>query len=91
MSALIDALLVLLVAGSWLAAVGFVRLRGPLDRLHCVSFVSAGAAPLLTILGFAADGIDGRSLKILVIAVATLANGTALAHATGRALRLRGG
>lgn len=43
MTMLIDVLLSLLVAVTWLGCVGFARLRAPLDRLHCAAFVNATA------------------------------------------------
>lgn len=86
----IDALLFLLVAACWLAALGLLRLRTPFERLHCVSFVNVTTAPILAIVALLADGASARSLKILILAVVTLLVGAALAHATGRALRQRG-
>jgi multicomponent Na+:H+ antiporter subunit G len=38
---------------------------------------------------FAADGISDRTLKILLFFLLTLANGAAVAHATGRAVMRR--
>ena len=88
-SIIIDGLLALAVLTCWLGAAGFARLKSPLDRLHCVTFVNAGAGLAILIAAFAADGVSTRALKILVLNAAVLASGAALAHATGRALLLR--
>ena len=88
-SIVIDALLALAVLTCWLGAAGFARLKSPLDRLHCVTFVNAGSGIAILIAAFVADGVSARALKILVLNAAALASGAALAHATGRALLLR--
>ncbi len=46
-TAVINGLLGLLVAVTWLGCLGFVRLRSPLDRLHCAAFVNATGGLLL--------------------------------------------
>lgn len=89
MSVVIDGLLGLLVATVWLGCLGFVRLRTPLDRLHCASFVNVVAGALLVVLAFAADGVSDRALKVLLSVAITLVAGSALSHALGRALLYR--
>ena len=89
-AAAINALLVVLVLAAWLGCAGFIRLRAPLDRLHCVAFVNAAAGAALVAAAFAADGASSRSFKTLLLVAAALLSGAALAHATGRALLLRG-
>lgn len=84
-----DVFLALAVAASWIGAIGFVCLRSPFDRLHCVTFVNVAGAGALLVASFLADGATDRVLKILVLVVATLLTGAALTHGTGRALRLR--
>jgi multicomponent Na+:H+ antiporter subunit G len=85
----IDALLALAVLACWAGAAGFARLRSPLDRLHCVTFVNAAAGAAILCAAFVSDGASTRADKILLLLLAVLAAGAALAHATGRALVLR--
>jgi len=85
----IDALLGCAVLCVWLGCVGFVRLRAPIDRLHCVAFVNVTASVTITLAAFAADGVSTRSLKILLIAVLVLLSSAAGAHVTGRAVLQR--
>jgi multicomponent Na+:H+ antiporter subunit G len=85
----IDAPLLLAVLCAWLGCVGFVRLRGPLDRLHCVAFVNVTVGLTVTLAAFAADGVSTRSLKILLIFALTLLAGAAGTHVTGRAVLRR--
>ncbi len=89
MTALTDALLMLLVALVWLGCLGFVRLRSPLDRLHCASFVNVAAGLVLVVLGFTADGASVRACKIVLIALVTVVVGAALSHVVARALVYR--
>lgn len=86
----VDALLVVLVLAAWLGCAGFARLRSPLDQLHCVTFVNAACGAALAVVAFVADGASDRAFKILLLVAAALLSGAALAHATGRALVLRG-
>lgn len=88
-AAAIDALLGLALFSAWLGCFGFLRLRTALDRLHCVTFVAAGAGLPIVVVGFVADGGSDRAFKILLLAVVQLASGAALAHALGRTLLLR--
>ena len=90
MTVVIDLLLALLVAATWLGCLGFARLRHPLDRLHCATFVNAAAGTLLVVIGFAADGLSDRAWKILLMAAINLLAGAALSHAIGRAITYRG-
>ncbi len=87
--AAIDILLVLIVLSAWLAALGFARLRAPLDRMHTGAFVNATAGAALVVLGFVSDGVSVRALKIVLIVTVNLVAGAAMSHATGRALTLR--
>lgn len=86
---IIDALLVILVLGAWFGCAGFVRLRAPLDRLHCVTFVNTVCGLALAVTAFVADGVSDRALKVLLIAGLSLLAGAAATHATGRAWLLR--
>jgi multicomponent Na+:H+ antiporter subunit G len=87
----IDGFLCLFVAAAWLGAVGFLRLRAPLDRIHAVTFVNAAAGAALAIAAFLADGPTDRAFKILFIAIINLFAGAAISHMTGRALTKREG
>lgn len=78
------------MGAAWLGCLGFARLRLPLDRLHCASFVNAVAGVLLTVTTFAADGASDRAFKVLLTVAVTLLAGSALSHAVGRALLYRG-
>lgn len=86
----IEALLTVMVLSAWLGCAGFARLRSPLDRMHCVTFVNATSGTALVIIGFVADGPSDRAFKILLVAGVSLLAGAAMSHATGRALLLRG-
>ncbi len=90
MTVVIDMLLGLLVAVTWLGCLGFARLRSPLDRLHCASFVNAAAGVLLAAVAFLADGPSDRAFKVLLTVAVSLVAGSALSHAVGRALLYRG-
>ena len=90
MTVIIDILLVLLVAAIWLGCLGFARLRMPLDRLHCATFVNALGGVLLAVIAFAADGASDRAFKVLLTVAVSLVSGAALSHAIGRALIYRG-
>lgn len=89
-SVTIDVLLAVMVLSAWLGCVGFVRLRAPLDRLHCVAFVNATAGTALVLVAFLSDGPSARACKILLIVGASLLAGAAMSHAVGRALLTRG-
>ncbi len=86
----IDALLIVAVACAWLGCAGFARLRAPLDRLHCTTFVAATSGVALVLAAFVADGPSIRALKFLAVVCVSLLTGAALSHAIGRALLLRG-
>ena len=86
----LDVLLAVVVLAAWLGGAGFLRLRSPLDRMHCVAFVNAVAGVALTVAAFVSDGASDRALKILLFTVVSLLTGAAMSHAIGRALLLRG-
>lgn len=90
MTAAIAILLVLMVLSAWLGALGFLRLRSPLDRLHAAAFTGVVCGFLLVIVAFLADGASQRACKILLIWMVLLLSGGASSHALGRALLLRG-
>ena len=80
----------LMVIVAWLAAAGFARLRTPLDRLHCVTFVNAGCGLALLVASLAEDGFSNRTGNILLVVALSLLGGAAGSYAVGRALRVRG-
>lgn len=85
-----DLLLALLVFAAWLGAISFARLRDPLDRIHCVTFVNAVCGLLLLMAAALTDGPSDRLLKILLMVGANLVTGAAISHVTGRAILQRG-
>ncbi len=87
---IIDALLALAVACTWLGCIGFLRLRDTLDRLHCVAFVNVCVSVAVAVAALVGDGVSPRSLKVVLIALLTLLAGAAGTHVTGRALLQRG-
>jgi multicomponent Na+:H+ antiporter subunit G len=87
---LVHALLVAVVGTTWFGVAGFARLRAPLDRLHCVTFLNLVAGAELTAAAFVSDGVSNRSLTILFIVVLNLLIGAGMSHATGRAFMQRG-
>ena len=91
MTALVSVLLAGAVAAVWLACLAALRLPRALDRLHAVSFLNAATGALVTAAAFVADGVSGRSLKILFLMLLLLVWGAVLSHAVGRALLLREG
>lgn len=91
MSVAIGILLGLVVAVTWLAALALWRLPRALDRLHALAFLNVAASFLITGAAFLADGISGRSLKILVMMVVFLAWAAVLSHVSGRAVLMREG
>jgi multisubunit Na+/H+ antiporter MnhG subunit len=86
---LIDALLFLTVAASWLGTIGLLMPRSAYDRLHAVGFASVTTG----LLGMAAiivqQPLASSALKAVIIAAVSIVGGTVLAHAIGRALRIR--
>ena len=91
MSVVIGMLLGLTVAVTWLAAIAVWRLPRALDRLHALAFLNVAASGLVTVAAFLADGISGRSLKILLMMVVFLAWVAVLSHVSGRAVLMREG
>lgn len=85
-----DVLLAVAVLACWLGAAGLVRLRTPLDRLHCVTFVNVAAGLAILVAAILTDGASTRVAKLVLINLAVLWVGAALANATGRAVWLRG-
>jgi len=87
----VSACLVLAVATVWIAALGFWRLRTPLERLHAVTFVNVAGGGALVLAAVATDGLSPRVVKCVALWLSTLLIGALLGHVTGRALHVRDG
>ncbi len=85
----IDVFIALAVAAGWLGCLGYVRLRDPLDRVHCVTFSNIASGLMLLIAALMNDGMASRPLKIGLIWVITIISGAITSQATGRALVTR--
>jgi len=68
---------------------GLLRLRTPLDRLHCVTFVNCAAGGALLLAALAQEGFSDRVVKLGLLLILLLLGGALLAHATARALHAR--
>ena len=78
------------VIAAWLSVGGFARLRTPLERLHCVTFLNLTAGTPLAAAALLSDGVSNRSLTVVFIVALNLLVGAATAHASGRAFVHRG-
>jgi len=91
MSVAIGLMLGLAVAITWLAALALWRLPRALGRLHALAFLNVTTSVLVTVAAFLADGLSGRSVKILLMMVVFLAWAAVLSHMSGRAVLMREG
>ncbi|MGH1572708.1 monovalent cation/H(+) antiporter subunit G [Methylobacterium sp. P31] len=91
MSIVIGLALALTVAVTWLAALTLWRLPRALDRLHALAFLNVSASAFVVVAAFLADGVSGRSLKILLMMAVYLAWAAVLSHVSGRAALMREG
>jgi multicomponent Na+:H+ antiporter subunit G len=82
-------LLALMVAAAWLGAIGLLRLRTALARLHCATFVAVAGGLATTAAVFVGDGASSRAWKSLGLMFMLLIIGAATSHALGRALVTR--
>lgn len=89
MTVVTDVLLALATLGVWLGCLGFVRLRGALDRLHCATFVASTAGPAVLLATFATEGASASVVKVVFLVVCLLLSGAVLSHAVARALTWR--
>ncbi len=87
---MIFVLLAVAVLAAWLGAAGFIRLRTPLDRLHCAGFIGVACGLPIVLAAFVGDGLSIRACKTALAVAALLLSGAAGAPAIGRALLLRG-
>ncbi len=90
MTAITDLLLAFATLCVWLGCLGFVRLRGALDRLHCATFVASTAGPAVLLATFATRGGSASVVKVVFLMGSLLLSGAVLAHAVARALTWRG-
>jgi monovalent cation/proton antiporter MnhG/PhaG subunit len=81
--------LALTVAAAWLGAIGLLRFRTALARLHCATFVTVAGGLTLTTSVFVSDGASSRAWKSLGLMLMLLIIGAAASHALGRALITR--
>jgi multisubunit Na+/H+ antiporter MnhG subunit len=81
-----DLLLAAAVLSVCLGSIGFVRLRDPLDWLHCAPFVASAAGPAVLLAAFASQGGSPSVVKIVFLLACSLLSGAASSHAIGRAL-----
>jgi multisubunit Na+/H+ antiporter MnhG subunit len=88
-SVLTDLLLAVAALSVWLACLGFVRLRGTLDRLHCATFAASTAGPAVLLAAFTSQGGSPSVVKVVFLLGCLLLSGAALSHAVGRALSWR--
>jgi len=91
MTLAIGLLLSLTIAITWLASLALWRLPQALERLHVLAFLNVTTSVLVTAAAFLADGVSGRSVKILLIMVVFLAWAAVLSHVSGRAMLMREG
>ncbi|TXM67239.1 monovalent cation/H(+) antiporter subunit G [Methylobacterium sp. WL120] len=91
MSVAIGLLLGLTVIVTWFATFALWRLPRALDRLHVLAFLNVTTSVLVTAAAFLADGVSGRSVKILLTMVVFLAWAAVLSHVSGRAVLMREG
>ena len=89
MSVVTDLLLAVATLSVWLACVGFARLRGPLDRLHCATFAVSTVGPAVLAAAFASQGGSPSVVKVVFLLGCLLLSGATLSHAIGAALRWR--
>jgi multicomponent Na+:H+ antiporter subunit G len=89
--AILAGLLGLVVLAAWLGSLALLRLPHALNRLHAVTFVNIACGVLVSVIGFVADGVSGRSLKIMVAMIILVLAGAVQSHASGRALFFRDG
>lgn len=86
---LVDVLLGVAVLSAWIAALGFLRLRWSLDRLHAAAFATMACGLPIVVAGFVADGPSIRAFKLALLWLFTLAAGAALNQAIARAIFTR--
>ena len=89
MSVALDLALALLVGASWLSALAFLRLKTPMQRLHCSAFVTIAGGFFLFVAVALQDGATSRTFKTAILVLTATVVSAASTHAVGRALQLR--
>jgi len=79
------------VCGGWLAAIAFLRLETPIERLHAVTFVNVAVGGMVMLAACLSDGFSPRAIKCVGIWLVAMLGGALLSFRTARALHLRGG
>lgn len=79
-------LLGLAVLAAWLGVAGFARLALPLDRLHCVPFVSLTCGALILVAAAVGGGAPDDVIKVALLLGGLLIGGAATAHSSARAI-----
>ena len=87
----VAAVLILMVFTAWLGVLGFARLRVPIDRLRCVTFVSVTSGILLLLAATVSDRFSDRCGKIMLIVGFNILGGAASSHVIARAVWQRAG
>lgn len=86
---LVDTLLALVVAASWLGAAAFLFLATAYDRLHAATYVSLTAGFFVMLAVVASQPLSEQALKAVIIYAVLVGTGAIITHSIGRALRLR--
>ncbi len=84
-----DILLCVVTLCCWLGVLGMHRMKEPMQALHYLSLPATGGSVSLAIAVLIAEGVGQAFWKALLIAIVLLASNSVVAHATGRAFRLR--
>jgi len=82
----VETLLALAVAATWLGAVALTRLAWPLDRLHCVTFVNIASGALILLAAALWGGSADEVIKAAILLGTLLVGGAAIGHSTARAI-----
>lgn len=80
-----------LVSAAWLSALAFLRMKTPMERLHCSAFVTIVGGVLVFVAVVLQDGASSRAWKTGFLVILAMAVSAATSHALGRALQLRDG
>jgi monovalent cation/proton antiporter MnhG/PhaG subunit len=73
----------------WIAVIGMLRMREPMQALHYISLPATVGAFLLTLAVFVSAGNSAVSWKTAFLAAVLFGINSVVAHATARAFRTR--
>ncbi len=82
-------LLIFAVVFTWLSAFGLLVMRNPYDRLHAAGPMNILPPVLIVAAVLVSDGFSAASGKLFLLLLVMIATGPVLAHAIGRAARIR--